>query len=98
MDSPLSVRNETAVTGLARHYFGTKKNFNIVPTAEKVMATVFWDMQWVMLVDNIKEEKTVNFDAYFAAPQELQRRLKLFRPERKMQGVLLLYDNARRHN
>jgi hypothetical protein len=24
--------------------------------------------------------------------------LKLFRPERKMQGVLLLYDNARRHN
>ena len=72
-----------------------KKKFKVVASAGKVMATVFWDMHGVILVDIMPTGATINSESYVCI---LQKRLRRIRPTRAMQDVLLRHDNARPHS
>jgi histone-lysine N-methyltransferase SETMAR len=75
-----------------------KKKFKVVASAGKVMATVFWDMHGVILVDIMPTGATINSESYVRTLQKLQKRLRRIRPTRAMQDVLLQHDNARPHS
>ena len=73
------------------------KEFKRVSSAGKVMASVFWDTQGVIMIDHFEQGRTIT-GAYYAAEsrrlcQEIARkgRGKLTR------GILLLQDNAVAH-
>jgi len=40
----------------------SKKKFKTLPSAGKVMCTVFWDRKGVILLDFLKPEQTINSD------------------------------------
>ena len=73
------------------------KKFKRVSSAGKVMASIFWDNQGVIMVDYLEEGRTIN-GAYYA--EELRRlRQEIVRKRRGKltRGVLLLQDNAPAH-
>jgi [histone H3]-lysine36 N-dimethyltransferase SETMAR len=74
------------------------KKFKVVASAGKVMATVFWDMHGVILVDIMPTGATINSESYVRTLQKLQKRLRRIRPTMAMQDVLLQHDNARPHS
>jgi len=67
----------------------SKKKFKVLPSAGKVMCTVFWNRKGVILLDFFEPGKT-NPDRYIAT---LSGRLKF--PEKKT--FLLKHDKARPH-
>lgn len=73
------------------------KKFKVTSSAGKVMATVFWDMQGVILVDIMPRGTTINSESYVCTLQKLQQRLRRIRPAIAMHDVLLHHDNARPH-
>ncbi|KAJ4435884.1 hypothetical protein ANN_18504 [Periplaneta americana] len=74
-----------------------KKKFKTAPLAEKVMATVFYNSEGLLLVDIMGHGTTINSDVYMANVKKLQARLSHVRPHREKQDILLLHDNARSH-
>lgn len=74
-----------------------KTKFKTTPSAGKVMATVFFDSEGLLLVDIMPRGTTINSDAYVTTLKKLQARLSRVRPHRQKQDVLLLHDNARPH-
>jgi hypothetical protein len=75
-----------------------KKKFKTVQSPGKVMATVFWDIHRVLLVDFTPSSSTINAAAY----QETLKRLETIqrkRPELLTKGLgVLLHNNARLHS
>lgn len=74
-----------------------KKKFKTVRSAGKVMATVFWDTEGVILVDFLEQGCTINSVQYVTTLKKLKARLQRVRPTKSMADVLLLHDNARPH-
>lgn len=74
-----------------------KKKFKSAPSAGKVMASVFWDSEGVLLVDIMERGTTINSTAYVNTLKKLEGRLRRVRPHRQKADVLLLHDNARPH-
>jgi histone-lysine N-methyltransferase SETMAR len=72
-----------------------KKKFRAAPSAGKVMATVFWDMEGLLLVDIMPKGTTINSEAYVATLTNLHARLRRVRPHKQMADILLQHDNAR---
>ena len=70
-----------------------RKKFKRVFSAGKVMASVFWDSQGVIMIYYLEQGRTIN-GAYYAA--EL-RRLRRKRRVKLTRCVLLLQDNAPAH-
>ena len=62
----------------------------------KVMATVFWDSQGVILVDCLDSGETMNTHRFCTSLLKLRDRLRQLRPE-TFASTLLLYDNAPPH-
>jgi hypothetical protein len=52
-----------------------KKKFKTTPSAGKVMVTVFWDTDGVILVDVMARGETINSDAYIKTLQNLKTAL-----------------------
>lgn len=75
----------------------TQKKFKTVRSAGKVMATVFWDAEGVILVDFLEHGRTINSVLYVSTLKKLKARLQRVRPTKAMADVLLLHDNARPH-
>jgi hypothetical protein len=50
----------------------SKKKFNTLPSAGKVMCTVFWDRKGVILLDFLEPGLTVNSDRYIMMLTELK--------------------------
>jgi hypothetical protein len=77
-----------------------KKKFKAVQSPEKVMATVFWDVLGVLLVDLTPPSSTINSAAYQEALKRLKAAIRHKRPGllTKGLGVLLLHDNTRPHS
>ena len=72
----------------------TLTKFKVVPSASKVMATMFWETRGVLLVEFQEHGRTVNASSYCS----LLERLKTVIRQHKgllTQGVVLLHDNAR---
>ena len=74
-----------------------KKKFRSQLYAGKVMATVFWDHQGVILVDLKVKSTILNSEAYIVTLRKLKTRLNRCIPNINMANILLQHDNARLH-
>ncbi len=75
-----------------------------VPSASKVMATVFWDQNCFILIDlpnmidpEIERKYTVIGDRYQNTFVKLQMAIRAKRPGMLTKGVVFLHDNAHPH-
>ena len=62
------------------------------------MATVFWDVQGVILVDFTGKGITINSLKYFETLQKLRSRIRRVRPIIDVSQELLHHDNVNSHN
>ena len=74
-----------------------KKKFKTVRSAGKVMATVFWDAEGVIMVDFLEQGCTINSVQYVTTLKKTSSRLHRVRPTKAIADALLLHDNARPH-
>ena len=66
------------------------KKFKTVPSAKKIMLTIFWDARGVLYTEFLAKGSTVNSDRYCATLRSLKERIRRNRPEKK-------HDKARPH-
>jgi hypothetical protein len=73
-----------------------KKKFKSVQSPGKVMATVFWDVHAVLLVDFTPPSSTINAAACQETLKRLKEAIQHKRPGllTKVLGVLLLHDSV----
>jgi len=83
---------------------GNTKNRRLRPSsssnsssASKVMATVFWDMRGVLLVEFQEHGRTANASSYCSLLGRLKTAIRTKRKGLLTQGVILIHDNARPH-
>ena len=81
---------------MAGHHGGTprKKKFRLSPSARRVMITVLWDCEGVILLDVMQRDTTVNSDAYISALRKMKRFQCLW-PDKKLGKMLLQHNNTR---
>lgn len=73
------------------------KKFKVTPSAGKIMATIFWDSQGILLIDYMNKGNTVTGEYYANLMHRLRDAIKVMRRGKLTQGVLLLHDNAPVH-
>jgi hypothetical protein len=61
-----------------------KKKFKTTPSAGKVMITIFWDTDGVILVDVMARGETINSDAFIKTLQKLEQRYWQVQPNKSM--------------
>ena len=71
------------------------KKFKTMPSADKILLTVFWDSQRVYLAEFLEPGKTVNSARYIETIKNLRRRV--CRVRGSTSRILLLHVNARPH-
>ena len=74
------------------HDSPTPKKFRTQPSAGKIMATVFWDSEGILLVDYMPPKTTITGDAYVAVLRNLKEAIKDKRRGKLTGSVLLLHD------
>ena len=87
---------ETKLESMAWKHKGspTPVKFRTQPSAGKIMATIFWDSEGVLMVDYAPKGRTIT-GQYYA--EELVRLKECIRQKRRgklTRGVLLLHDNV----
>jgi len=70
------------------------KKFKAQASAGKVMLTVYWNLERVVLADFLEKETTINSQRYIETLTALKRRIKRIGIRN---GTLLQHDNARSH-
>ena len=73
-------------------------NFESERSVKKVMATVFWDSEGVVLVDFLEGKKTVTGAHYVQILRKLRAKLAEKRPGKLHRGILFHHDNAPAHS
>jgi histone-lysine N-methyltransferase SETMAR len=77
--------------------------FKTTPSAGKVLLTVFWDSEGVLLLDFLErgrgrgERRSVNAEPYCETLTQLKNAIRQKRPGLLTAGVILLHDNAKLH-
>ena len=71
-----------------------KKKFKTTSSAGKVMITIFWDTDGVILVDMMARGETIISDAYIKTLQKLKQRHLRVRPKRNPGDMIIQHDNA----
>jgi histone-lysine N-methyltransferase SETMAR len=74
-----------------------KRKFKAIPSASKIMATVFWDCEVVILIDVLPRGQTINSDVYVETLKKLKKHFRKFRPHKDVTKMFLHHDNARPH-
>lgn len=74
------------------------KKAKVVPSANKVMATVFWDARGVIFIDYLQKGKTITGEYYASLLDQLNEKLKEKRPHLARKKVLFHHDNAPAHS
>ncbi|GBP04819.1 Mariner Mos1 transposase [Eumeta japonica] len=73
------------------------KKFKVQKSASKLMATIFWDSEGVLLIDYLPKGTTMN-GQYYANLLAQAREAVVQKPRGKLsRGVLFLQDNASVH-
>lgn len=75
----------------------TPKKFRVEKSAGKVMATVFWDKDGLLLLEFMPRKSTINGEVYANTLAVLREKIKEKRRGKLTSGVLLLHDNAPVH-
>lgn len=70
------------------------KKAKTVPSAGKVMASVFWDAKGIIFIDYLQPGKTINGQYYTNLLQHLSEEIKKKRPHLAKKKVLFHHDNA----
>ncbi|XP_063394736.1 histone-lysine N-methyltransferase SETMAR-like [Cydia fagiglandana] len=73
------------------------KKFKVVPSAGKVMATIFWDCEGKLLIDYKEKGVNITGQCYTNILRQLKDAIKEKRRGKLTKGVLLLCDNAPVH-
>jgi len=72
----------------------SKKKAKTVPSPAKVMGTVFWDGEGLILAEFLEHGQTITAARYVQTLHKLCRALRDKRPGR---NIIILHDNARPH-
>ena len=73
------------------------KKFKTQPSAGKVVATVFWDAQGVIMLDFLAKKSTITGAYYANLLKQLRTAIREKRRGKLSKGILLQQDNARVH-
>jgi len=73
------------------------KNFQVQKSTVKVLASIFWDQDSILLIDYLPEDQTINAEYYSSLLVQLKDILKEKRRVKFAKGVLFLHDNAPAH-
>ncbi|CAH1257192.1 SETMAR [Branchiostoma lanceolatum] len=73
------------------------KKFKRVASVGKVMASVFWDSEGVIMINYLQKGQTINGEYYASELRQLKAAIKEKRRGKLRAGVLLLQDNAPVH-
>ena len=69
----------------------------VTQSSKKIMATIFWDCEGILLIDFKERNTTVNATYYASLLHELRASIREKRPGKLTRGVRLLHDNAPVH-
>jgi histone-lysine N-methyltransferase SETMAR len=61
------------------------------------MGTVFWDCEWVILIDVLPRGQKISSDVYVENMKKMKKRFRRVRPHKEVTKMLLHHDNARLH-
>ena len=75
----------------------TPTKFKVLLSARKVMATMFWNMKGVLLVEFQEQGRTVNAASYCSLLEWLQTAIRNKWKGLMMREAILLHANTRRH-
>ncbi|GFO16199.1 histone-lysine N-methyltransferase SETMAR [Plakobranchus ocellatus] len=70
------------------------KKFKVQRSAAKVMATMFWDVKGVILLDILPQGQCINAARYCSTLDRLKEAIRRKRPGLLRRGVVLQHDNA----
>lgn len=73
------------------------RKFKVRPSAGKLMATVFWDTEGILLIDYLPKKRTMNAEYYSSLLHQLRDAIKEKRRGKLSKGILILHDNAPVH-
>ena len=73
------------------------KNFRVQKSTRKVLASIFWDKDGILLIDYLPKGQTINAEYYSSLLVQLKDILKEKRRGKITKGVLFLHDNAPAH-
>ena len=87
---------ETKQQSMEWHHFDspTKKKPRTMPSAKKIMGTIFWDAEGCILIEFLEPGKIINASHYVQTLSKLHCALRDKHPGRK---VILQHDNACPH-
>jgi len=73
------------------------KKFRVQKSAGKVLASIFWVQEGILLIDYLPKGQTINAEYYSSLLVQLKDILKEKRRQKVIKGVLFLHDNAPAH-
>lgn len=73
------------------------KKFKVEKSASKLMATIFWDSEGVLLIDYLPKKTTMNAEYYAALLKKVREVIIEKRRGKVSRGILFLQDNAPVH-
>jgi len=73
------------------------KKFPVHISAEKVLASIFWNQDGVLLIDYLPKGQTINAEYHSSLLVQLKNILKQKRRGKFINGVLSLHDYAPAH-
>jgi len=82
-------------SGIAAH--PAPKKFQVQKSAGKVLASIFWDQDGILLTDYLPKGQTINAEYYSSLLVKLKDILKEKRCGKFTKRVLFLHDNALAH-
>jgi len=73
------------------------KKFRVQKSAEKFLASIFWDQDGILLIDYLPKGQTINAEYYSSLLVQLKGILKEKRCGKFSKGVVFLHDNVPAH-
>jgi histone-lysine N-methyltransferase SETMAR len=73
------------------------KNFRALKSAGKVLASIFWDQEGILLIDYLPKGQTMNPECYLSPLVQLKDILKEKCHGKITNGVFFLHDNVPPH-
>ena len=75
----------------------TPSKKRVQKSAGKVLASILWDQEGILLTDYLSKDQTINAEYYSSLLVQLKDILKEKRREKLNKGVSFLHDNAQAH-
>ena len=73
------------------------KKFKTQPSSQKVMATIYWDCEGILMIDYLPQKTTMTGQYFAMLIPKLREAIKEKRRGKLSAGILLLHDNAPVH-